>query len=182
MAGRIFVFSLVLCFFSILFNIVLQKNVSMFGIGWLAVYAGIEGWRSLLRFRGSLAPEPTAFDYAVAGTNTLICLGLLGFGMRVFAVSSNPLGLVCVGFGLLGVGLVRGAWKRWKEAPPRSRWLAVHIGMMTGAFSAALTAFLAIQLSGRIGGFEWIVWVAPTLLMSRYGAYETKRRGLEPSE
>jgi hypothetical protein len=50
--------------------------------------------------------------------------------------------------------------------------------MMLGAFSAAVTAFLAIQLSGHVGGFEWVIWVAPTLLMSRYGAYEAKRRGL----
>jgi hypothetical protein len=51
--------------------------------------------------------------------------------------------------------------------------------MMTGAFAAALTAFLAIQLSGRLGSFEWVVWVAPTLLMSRYAAFETQRRGLD---
>jgi hypothetical protein len=90
--------------------------------------------------------------------------------------------LVCVGFALLGGGLVRGTWKRWKAPLSKQQWLAVHIGMMMGAFSAAVTAFLAIQLSGHLGGFEWVVWVAPTVLMSRYGAYETKRRGLiEPS-
>ena len=69
-------FSLVLCVFSVLFNTVVQKNVFMFGIGWLVVFVGNEEWRSLLRFRGSLAPEPTTFDYAVTGTTTLICLGI----------------------------------------------------------------------------------------------------------
>jgi hypothetical protein len=181
-AGRIFVVSLGFSFFAILVNIVVQKNVFMLGIGWLAVYAAADGWRALLRFRGSLSPAPTAFDYVLGGTTTLLSVGLLAFGGQVFVSSSNPMGLVCVGFALLGGGLVRGTWKRWKAPLSKQQWLAVHIGMMMGAFSAAVTAFLAIQLSGHLGGFEWVVWVAPTVLMSRYGAYETKRRGLiEPS-
>ena len=51
--------------------------------------------------------------------------------------------------------------------------------MMLGAFSAAVTAFLVVQLNGHLGGFEWVAWVAPTVIIWRYGADETKRRGLE---
>ena len=91
------------------------------------------------------------------------------------------MGLVCVGFGLLGAVLLRDTRKRWKTPPSRQQWLKVHLDMMLGAFSAAVTAFLAIQFSGHLGGFEWAIWVAPTLLLSRYGAYETKQRGLEAS-
>jgi hypothetical protein len=49
-----------------------------------------------------------------------------------------------------------------------------------------VTAFLAVQFSGHLGGFGWVVWVAPTLIIWRYGVYESKRHGLEkgpiPSE
>jgi hypothetical protein len=177
-AGRVFAVVLPLVYGSILLNIVVQKNVFMLGIGWLAVYAGAEGWRALLRFKGRLAPEPTALDYTLGGTTALLSAGLIAFGVRVFVSSNNVMGLVCAGFGLLGVLLLRGTWQRWKTPPPKEQWLAVHIGMMIGAFSAALTAFLAVQFSGHLGGFEWVIWVAPTLIMTRYGAYETKRRGL----
>lgn len=47
--------------------------------------------------------------------------------------------------------------------------------MMTGAFSAAFTAFVAVQFSGRIGGAEWVLWVAPTTIMVAYGRYEMRR-------
>ena len=178
-AGRVFTVALVLAFAAILLNIVVRKNVFMLGMGWLAVYTGAEGWRALLRFKGRLAPEPTAFDYILGGTTALLSVGLAAFGVRVFVSSNNLMGFVCVGFGLLGLYLLRGAWQRWKAPPPKQQWLEVHIGMMLGAFSAAVTAFLAVQLSGHLGGFEWMVWVAPTLIIWRYGSYEAKRRGLE---
>jgi hypothetical protein len=180
-AGRVFAVSLTLTFAAILLNIVVRKNVFMLGIGWLAAFAGIEGWRALLRFKGRLASEPTAFDYILGCTTALLSVGLCAFGVQVFVASNNIMGLVCVGFGLLGAVLLRDIRKRWKTPPSRQQWLKVHLDMMLGAFSAAVTAFLAIQFSGHLGGFEWVIWVAPTLLLSRYGAYETKRRGLEIS-
>ena len=181
-AGRVFAVSLTLTFAAILLTIVVKQNVFMLGMGWLAVYAGAEGWRALLRFNGSLTPKPTAFDHILGATTALSSVGFVAFGVRVFVSTNNVMGLVCIGFGLLGVFLLRGTWQRWKAPPSKQQWLSVHIGMMLGAFSAAVTAFLAVQFSGHLGGFEWVVWVAPTLIISRYGAYETKRRGLETGQ
>ena len=181
-AGRVFTVSLALTFAAILLNIVVRKNVFMLGIGWLAVFASAEGWRALLRFKGSLGSEPTVFDYILGCATGLLSVALIAFGVQVFVASNNLMGLVCVGFGVLGAALLRDAWKRWKTPPSRKQWLKVHIDMMLGAFSAAVTAFLAIQFSGHLGGFEWVVWVAPTLLLSRYGTYETKRRELETGQ
>lgn len=177
-AGRIFAVSLALVYAAILINIVVQKNVFMLGIGWLAVYAGAQGWRALLRFKGTLTPLPTLLDYILAGATALLSVGLVAFGLRAFLSSSNAMGLVCAGFGLLGAVLLRGEWQRWKTPLSKQQWMALHVDMMTGAFSAALTAFLAIQLSGHLGGFEWLLWVGPALLMSRYTGYEKKRRRL----
>ena len=181
-AGRVFAVSLTLAFAAILLNIVVKKNVFMLGMGCIAVYTSAEGWRALLRFRGSLAPEPTAFDYILGGTTALLSVGLAAFGVLLFVSSNNLMGLVCVGFGLLGVYLLRGTWQRWRAPPSKQEWLRVHIGMMLGAFSAAVTAFLAVQFSGHLGGFEWVVWVAPTMIIWRYGSYETKRRKLEQGQ
>ena len=178
-AGRVFGASLALTFAAILINIVVAENVFMLGLGWLALYAGAEGWRALLRSQGRLGPHPTTADYLLAGVTLLLSVGLAVFGLFVFIRTSNVMGLVCVGFGLLAASLVRATRRRWNAPPSKPEWLAVHIHMMLGAFSAAVTAFLAIQLSGRIGGFEWVVWVAPTVLLSRYGTREARRRGLE---
>ena len=177
-AGRVFAVSLALVYVAILINIVVKANVFMLGIGWLAVFASTEGWRALRRFQGRLPLTPTRLDYLLNGATALLSIGLLAFGAWAFVATSNPMGLVCAGFGLLGAVLVRQAWRRWQAPPPKPRWLAIHIGMMTGAFGAALTAFLALQFSGRLGSYEWVLWIAPTVIMSRYAAYETRHRGL----
>jgi hypothetical protein len=50
--------------------------------------------------------------------------------------------------------------------------------MMCGAFSAALTAVLAVQFSGRLGGMEWVLWVAPSVAMQIVAQKQMKARGL----
>ncbi len=170
--------SLGLVYLAILLNILVKRNVFMLGIGWLAVYTAAEGWRALLRSKGRLPAKPQRLDLLLAGTTTLLSVALVLIGGRILFVSSNLMGLVCAGFGLLGLFLVHATWKRWRQPPDPRQWLVVHIGMMTGAFSATLTAFFAVQFSGHLGAFEWVVWVGPTLFMTRYAAYETKRRGL----
>jgi len=170
-AGRVFAVSLILVYLTILANILFDLNVFMLGIGWLAVYAAAIGWRALLRFKGRLVEQATLTDYILGSTTALFSVSLFAFGILVFATSSNVMGLVCSGFGLLGVLLVHADWKRWRIPPKKEAWLALHIDMMTGAFSAALTAFLVIQFSEALGGLEWIVWVAPVIVMSRYAAH-----------
>ncbi|MEE2903874.1 MAG: hypothetical protein VYC39_16220 [Myxococcota bacterium] len=181
-AGRIFAVSLTFAFAAILLNLIIRKNVFMFGLGWLAVYTGIEGWRALLRFKGSLPQQPTVFDYLFGSLTLLISVGLFVFGVRVFIQSKNPMGFVCILFGVLGVSVLRKTWQRYKTIASGKKWLKFHIDMMLAAFSAAVTAFLAVQFSGHLGDFEWVVWVTPTLVLSRYGSYEAKRRGLRATQ
>jgi len=179
LAGRIFSCSLALAFVAVLPNLIVKQNVFLFGIGWLAVYTALEGWRALLRFQNRLDPAPSILDYALNGTSAITSSGLAGFGVWLFAERGNLLGLVCVGFGVLGLVLVRGAWRRWQSPPSPKEWLALHIAMMMGAFSAALTAFLAIQISGKVGNLEWVVWVAPAIVMSILAQRQVRARGLD---
>ena len=178
LAGRIFAVSLILVYASILLNIVVKQNIFMLGIGWLAVYAGIDGWRSLRRFQGRLEPTPQPLDYALVGLCALGALALAVFGARVLVASGNFMGVVCIGFAVLAGFVMRGTVQRLRNPPPRSRWLEAHIGLMSGAFSAAVTAFFAVQFSGRLGSWEWVVWVAPTVLMMTWARREEARRGL----
>ena len=105
-AGRVFILSLALTFAAILLNIIVAQNVFMLGLGWLALYAALVGWRALLRFQSRLSNQPSAFDYLLNGTTAFLSLGLAAFGFAVFSNSGKVMGLVCVGFSLLGVRLV----------------------------------------------------------------------------
>ena len=179
-AGKLFAVSLGLLFLAILPNIMAANNVFLLGLGWLAVYAAFEGWRALRRFRGRVPPEPDAIDYGLNGITVVMSVILIGFGAWVFFDRGHTLGLVCFGFGGLGALLVGAAVGRWRSPPEPRGWLAVHIGLMCGAFSAALTTVLAIQLSGHVDGYEWVLWVTPAVVMSLYGQRELRSRGLRP--
>lgn len=180
-AGKVFAISLMLVVLAILPNMIAKTNIFLLGLGGLAVYTAVEGWRALKRYKGQLAPHPTALDYGINGLEGLLSLWLIGFGAMAFKNTGNILGLVCVGFGVLGILLINGARKRWKHPPTAKEWLALHISMMTGGFGAALTAFVAVQFSGKVGGYEWIIWIAPSIVMSLYGSREIRNRGLVQS-
>lgn len=177
-AGRIFTGALISAYVAILLGIILERNVFMLGIGALAVYAGVDGRRSLQRFKGELPGTATGFDQALNGACALFSVGLGAYGAWVVATTGNMLGAVCIAFAILGGVLVRGSRSRLGGQTSRNGWLAAHIGLMSGAFSAAVTAFFAVQFSGRIGGLEWILWVAPTVVMMVWSGRQTKRMGL----
>ena len=177
--GKVFFCVLVCVYVAILPNIISKTNIFMLAIGWLAVYAGAEGWRALLRFKNTLSLQPNLVDYTLNGISLVMSVLLLGLGGWVLVYKTNMMGLALLGFGVLGVVLSKGAYQRWKTPPPRKAWLALHIQMMCGAFAAALTAFFALQLSGSLGSFEWLLWVAPTVMMSLYASREVKARNLE---
>ena len=50
-SGLLFLMTLCLIYFAILPNMIVKRNLFMFVIGWLAIAAGIEGWRALLRWK-----------------------------------------------------------------------------------------------------------------------------------
>ena len=176
--SRFFFISPSLLLVAILPNILVATHLFLLGIGWLAVFAGATGRRALVRFRGTLAPQVFLTDYLLNGLTLALSAALIYFGARTILGSVNLMGLVAGGFGLLVISLCKGAWTRLNSPMERPQWLVTHIGMMTGAFSAALTAFFAIQFSGKIGGLEWVAWVAPTVIMMQIIEREIKRLGL----
>lgn len=179
LSGRAFVWVLLGVYLAVLPLIVVRTNLFMAGIGWLAVSAGFEGWRSLLRFKRRIPVSAQAFDRVLQVLNAVAGVVMAGFGVSVLVTSQNLMGGVLVGFGLFALLLARGSHVRGRAALAPSAYLALHIRFMCGAFSAALTAFLALQLSGKVGGWEWVVWVLPVVLMNQYGAREVRKRGLD---
>ena len=174
LAGRIFMGALVLAYLAILPNMIHKTNLFLIGLGYLAVFSGVEGWRVLLRRNGRIPMAPTPFDYGAVGLTVLLSITLIGLGAKV-VIDGNPMALVLLAFGLLGIGLVREARKRWKTTPTQPELLRTHIQLMCGAFSAALTAFVVLQLESIAGGMQWILWIAPSIFMAQVGKRAVQR-------
>ncbi len=174
LAGRIFVGCLILSYIAIVPNMVYKANLFLIGLGFIAVFSAIEGWRTLLRKQGRIPMTPGTLDYTVVAIAILLSVTLIGLGIRVLS-RGNSMALVLLAFGVLGIVLSRATWKRWKTHPSPKELLRAHIGMMCGAFSAALTAFVVQQLEEYAGSQQWVLWIAPSFIMTWVGQRATRR-------
>ena len=107
---------------------------------------------------------------------------LIPYGTIILYRTKNLMGLALIFFGYLGTSLSYNAYKRWQKPIHPSEWLLLHIHLMTGAFSAALTAFIVLQFSGKVGSFEWGLWIAPTVFMNFFAKREAKKLNLISNE
>jgi len=176
--GRAFAVTFLVSLVLIAGPIAMRANVAMLGLGAVAWFALIEGWRALYRFRGTLPGAPDLVDYGVVGVTALIALGLMAFGLRGLWLTANPLFGVCLAFAALAGVLVRAAVRRWRSEVSKKQWLAVHIGHMTGALGAAITAAAVVNLEGLFGPLQWILWVGPTVIGSLWAQRAMRARGL----
>lgn len=178
-AGRVFASVMLLSLAAISVPIVARANVFMLGLGTVAGFALVEGWRGLWRYRGQLPSGPTWVDRLAAALTGVVALGLGAFGAVGLVRTGDPLYAVCGVFAVLALVLVRGAVGRWREGEvSRDRWLAVHIGHTAGALGAAVTAAAIVNLEGVFGSLQWVLWVGPTLVSTVWARAVMRRRGL----
>jgi hypothetical protein len=117
-------------------------------------------------------------DFGVAGITGVMTVGLAAFGLTGLVQTGNPLGAVCLVFAGLSTVLLWAAVGRWRVEVARKQWLAVHIGHMSGALGAAITAAGVVNLEGLLGSFQWVLWVAPTVISTVWGQRAIRSRGL----
>jgi hypothetical protein len=177
-AGRLFAVVMLLSLLAISIPIVQRRNIFMMGLGTVAWFAIIEGWRALRRYRGTLQGAPDWVDYAVAVITGISALGLAAFGLWGLSRNGNPIFGVCLAFAALAAVLLQAAVRRWRQEVSRKQWLAVHIGHMSGALGAAVTAAAIVNLEELFGTFQWVLWVAPTLISMVWAQRAMKSRGL----
>tara|TARA_Y100001968_G_scaffold264922_1_gene253958 strand:- start:1942 stop:2595 length:654 start_codon:yes stop_codon:yes gene_type:complete len=154
--------------------IVLSQNIFLGGLGAVALYLAIMGYRI-----GRLRPPqaaPTNTDHAC------VWLGLMAFSLfallGLWVVQTGQLlGAVMVFLGGLGV---KSAWKHRRFfADPEGdleSWMEHHGGTLGGAIVASSTAFSAATLTNLLPDFpEWILWVAPVVLLAPVVGKQVKR-------
>jgi hypothetical protein len=145
--------------------ILLSKNIFLGGLGSVALYLTIMGYRI-----GRIRPPnacPTTADRAC------VWLGIVTFSVFVLLglwvlKTGQMLGLVMVFLG--GLGASSALKHRRFFADPQGdpeNWMQHHGSTLGGAVIASATAFTAAALTNWLPTFpEWVLWTAPPLLLS----------------
>lgn len=145
--------------------ILVGKNLFLGSLGGLALYLTVMG-RRLGALRSPLHP-PTSFDHAFSIGGVVVLSAVTGFGGYVL-VGGQMLGAVLLGLGGLGVAFAR-QHRQFLRAPSEyaKGWAALHGSTMGAAYIAGLTAFGAAAMTNYVPSVpEWIVWLAPAVVLT----------------
>lgn len=143
-----------------------HENPFLFLIGILTIYLVLSGNR-VLSFMSK--EEATVTDKLIS---IVVFVGsLLMLALGIFYISEKDgIGILYVFFGLLAFLLTWRDFKFYKNID-KTKVLKFHIGKMTGAYTASVTAFLVagVQLNGLI------YWLMPSLFAGIFILYWNKK-------
>lgn len=143
-----------------------HENPFLFLIGIFTIYLVLSGNRVLLFKKKEAANLTDKLISVTLFVGAVVMLILGGF----YLIQSGRIGVLYVFFGLLALFL---AWRDYKfyKSIDKTKILKFHIGKMTGAFTASITAFLVagIQLNGLI------YWLMPSLFAGLFIMYWNKK-------
>ena len=143
-----------------------HENLFLFLIGLFTIYLVLAGNRALT-FKSRSKKKANLLDKSVSGLTLVASVIMIGIGvMGLIQNQSNA--VLFLFFAVFGVFLSLGDFRMFKIFHQnKNAWLTSHLGRMTGALIASITAFLvtAIDLSSVV------VWIAPTIVGTLYITY-----------
>lgn len=164
--GKIFYYTMLLSAIIALVIALLPTNWNpfLFSVGIFSTYLIISGKRAL---KLKLKTTNVILDKFIALIMLLTGLGMVCIPLIV----SGSLNIVLTVFGGLGILLSLGELRIYYKNTYHKKWLAKHIGNMTGGYIAACTAFIVVnQIMPGVYG-----WLVPTAVGSLYIAYWNRK-------
>ena len=139
-----------------------HHNPFLFLIGVFTIYMVLVGKR-VLRFKRKTA-QVSKLDWGITITMTLLSVLMILCGI----LNSFGNNVLFIFFGIISLMLCFQDFRFWRK-PRRSKtgWLAQHIGKITGAYIASVTAFL-------VGGMKMqglMVWILPSIIGNTFIIY-----------
>ena len=170
LSGKIFSYSMILSSTLSLPICWLPKheNPFLFLIGIFTIYLVLSGNRILLFKK---RPYATFIDKLISGT--LFIGSILMIALGCYYMYHNQFGgILYLVFGPLALMMSLRDFKFFRNFD-KSKILKFHIGKMSGAFGASITAFLVAGV--RLNGL--IYWIVPSIVMAIYMVYWFKKIG-----
>lgn len=159
--GLAFLYSMLTVSASAFVLSVLHPNYFLFIVGVFTLYMVCSGKRYLYLKNLSKGQRPKWIDWLLTSFMLLFGLAFLIFGVY-HLIHKNVFGIVFVVFGAIGLRFVRTDFRNFSgKAEASNAWLLAHIQRMTGAYIAALTAFLVVNNTAMPG---YIAWLLPSLV------------------
>lgn len=154
----------------------MHPNVFLLIIAVFSFYMTATGQRFLSLKRIDKGQSPTKIDWILTLMMILFALGFILYGFYLLAIDSN-FGIVLLVFGSISMLMAKKDISVYKgNITTRNYWLLLHIQRMTGAYIAALTAFLVVNNTYLP---SLVAWLAPTVIFTPLIFYWSKKNALK---
>lgn len=143
-----------------------HENNFLFLIGIFTIYLVISGNRILLFQKKK---EANFTDKFISSVMIIASVLMVLFG-TYFLINNNSGGILYLFFGITAFFISIRDFKFYKNID-KTKILPFHIGKMSGAYIASITAFLVAAL--KLEGF--IYWILPSIIGTIFISYWTKK-------
>lgn len=150
--GRVFFWSMNGVVLTALYLSVIKNNLFLLHVGIFVFYQNFAGWRTV-KTKSVLFKW---YDVVIAVISVLNGIAMVIGGNIVLIIFGGI--SIFLFFGYLRSFILLNKNKKLK----RIEWLVQHISMKVGAYIGTFTAFLVVNIN--LGEFNWIVWIAPTIV------------------
>lgn len=159
--GRIFAIAMIINGLSAFVLSYIHPNIFLFIVGVFSVYLASSGYRMISLKNISNGQKPKIIDYSLTFLMLIACLAFLYIGITNL-ISGVYFGSILCMFGLISFRLCYSDYKLYTgKMTDDLQWLKNHIGRMTGAYIASLTAFLVVN-NTLLPPF--LAWSLPTII------------------
>lgn len=174
-SGKFFAYMMYTVGVSALVLTLLRPNPFLMSVGFFTLYLTYTGQKAIEYFRLKTALQPGWKDKLPIYASLLVALYMVGKPISQMIQHEQFFVSVSLVFGSIMLSSVFQDVRTLRKAdhfrPGNKQWLLRHIGMISGAYIAACTAFVVtnVQFSP-----SWVLWLGPTVIGSVFIAVSTR--------
>ena len=142
---------------------ILHQNLFLLIIAVFSFYMTMSGQRFLSLKRIYNGQKPKIIDWMLTTTMGVFAVFFLIYGFYLL-LNDIDFGMIVLIFGLISILMIKSDIKIYRgNIKHQNYWLSIHIQRMTGAYIAALTAFLVVN---NIYLPAIVAWFLPTVILT----------------
>lgn len=163
--GKIFFFSMITVGLSAISLSIMHLDYFLLIVGVFTIYMTATGERYLFLTRLIRDQKPKSLDIVLTTFMALFGIVFLYFGIS-YLVKGETFGIVFIVFAAIGLRMVKTDIINYRgNAKQKSYWLIAHVQRMIGSYTAALTAFLVVNIKSSPSILPpLVIWLLPTAI------------------
>jgi uncharacterized membrane protein len=167
LVGKFFTYGMLAAGFSSLVLSYLHPSYFLFIVGVFTIYLASTGNRYIYLKMLGKDQHPAIIDWLITICMAVTAVIFIGVGVKNLIVSNN-FGIVLIVFGVLGFRFVKTDLDNYRGKPKaKNYWLLVHLQRMTGAYTAAITAFIVVNAKySPVDLPSFVFWLLPTVILT----------------